>query len=248
MNTLQKFLQQSGFGNRRIIRQMITEGKIKVNQKVITDPGFPLDPIKDRLRFKNKELKLRIENRRYIVLYKPSGVVSTLADPQRRPTVRDYMGKIKERLYPVGRLDFHSEGLMLLTNDGELANFIISAKNKVPKVYMVKIKGTLEERETNKLEKGIFLEGERLNPFQIEPVKTTPQGNSWVKVTITEGKKHILRKAFQFCGHPVEKLKRIAIGTILLKNLKPGQWRELSAGELDLFSRKFRFAEKTRRN
>lgn len=247
MNTLQKFLQQSGVGNRRGIRQMIADGKIKVNGKVITDPGFPVEPASDKFRLRNKELKLKIERRRYIVLNKPTGVVSTLSDPQKRRTVRDFLGKIRERLYPVGRLDYHSEGLMLLTNDGDLANFIISAKNKVTKTYSIKIKGTLEEGEKKKLEKGISLEGERLNPFLIEPIKTTPSGNSWLKVTITEGKKHILRKAFQYSGHPVEKLKRISIGTIQLRKLPPGHWRELTGAELDFFKRSFRFPEKNRR-
>ncbi len=171
------------------------------------------------------------------------GIVSTLEDPQGRSTVRTFITRIKERVYPVGRLDYNSDGLMLLTNDGDLANFIISAKNQVPKTYMLKIKGDLGEATQKKLEKGMFLEGERLNPFVIEPIKMTSSGNSWLKVTINEGKKHILRKAFKYSGHPVEKLRRIAIGNILLGKLPLGEWRELKDYEIAAFKKKYRYPE-----
>ncbi|MCX6553825.1 MAG: hypothetical protein NTZ12_02235, partial [Candidatus Aminicenantes bacterium] len=127
--------------------------------------------------------------------------------------------------------------------DGDLANFIISAKNQVPKTYLLKIKGELSETTQKKLEKGVFLEGERLNPFVIEPVKATSSGNSWLKVTITEGKKHILRDAFKYSGHPVEKLRRVAIGNIKLKNLPLGEWRELKDYEIAAFKKQYRFPE-----
>ena len=241
MNTIRLFrlLQESGFASRRNVRQLIQMGKIKVNQRIIRDPNFPVDCDRDTVHFRNRLLKLRPERKRYFILNKPTGVVSTLFDAQRRPTIKDLIGGIHERVYPVGRLDYQSEGLILLTNDGELTNFIISAKNKVPKIYLIKIKGSLSDGEKSKLERGLFFEGTRLNPFHIEPVKQTPQGNSWLRVTISEGKKHILRKAFQFCGHPVEKLKRIAIGTITLKNIKTGQWRELPEADIQRLRKKF---------
>ncbi len=130
-----------------------------------------------------------------------------------------------------------------MTNDGDLANFIISAKNQVPKTYLLKVKGALSEATQKKLEKGIFLEGERLNPFVIEPVKMTSSGNSWLKVTISEGKKHILRNAFKYSGHPVEKLRRIAIGSLSLGKLPLGEWRELKDYEIATFKKKYRFPE-----
>ncbi len=240
---LQKFLQDCGVASRRDIRQWIHEGKFRVNQHSVTDPNFPIHVDRDQIHFGKKPLKLRPQKKSYFILNKPVGFVSTLDDPQGRPTITTLISRIKERVYPVGRLDYLSDGLMLLTNDGDLANFIISAKNQVPKTYLLKIKGELSAATQKKLEKGVFLEGERLNPFVIEPVKMTSSGNSWLKVTITEGKKHILRNAFKYSGHPVEKLRRITIGTITLRNLPLGEWRELSDWEIATFKKKYNFPE-----
>jgi 23S rRNA pseudouridine2605 synthase len=240
---LQKFLQNCGLASRRDIRQRIHEGKFKVNRLTVTDPNFPVKINSDQIHYGKKLLKLMMQNKSYFIFNKPVGIVSTLADPQGRPTISSFITRIKERVYPVGRLDYNSDGLMLLTNDGDLANFIISAKNQVPKTYLLKIKGELSPATQKKLEKGVFLEGERLNPFVIEPVKMTSSGNSWLKVTISEGKKHILRNAFKYSGHPVEKLRRIAIGNIMLKNLPLGQWRELADYEVAAFKKQYHFPE-----
>jgi 23S rRNA pseudouridine2605 synthase len=241
--TLQKFLQQCGLASRRDIRQWIHEGRFKVNRQTVDNPNHPIQVGSDQILFGKKPLTLRVQHKRYFIFNKPVGVVSTLADPEGRPTVRDYIGRIRERVYPVGRLDFHSDGLMLLTNDGQLANFILAARHAVPKTYLLKIKGVLGEATKRKLEKGIFLEGERLNPFSIEAVRTTGAGNSWLRVTITEGKKHILRNAFKYSGHPVEKLRRLAIGTFTLGRLPLGEWRELRPDEIIRFKRQYRFEE-----
>lgn len=238
---LMKYLQECGLASRRDIRQWIHEGRFRVRGVVVTDPNFQVRVPGDAIHMGGKLLKLAPQPKSYFMLNKPTGVVSTLADPEGRPTVRDFIGRIRERVYPVGRLDFHSDGLMLLTNDGELADFILAARNGVPKTYLLKIKGTLGEAARQKLERGIFLEGERLNPFVIEEVSATSSGNSWLRVTITEGKKHILRKAFLYAGHPVEKLRRVAIGTIKLGHLPLGQWRELRDDEIETFKRKYRF-------
>jgi len=240
---LQKYLQDCGLASRRDIRQWIHEGKFKVNRHTVTDPNFPIKIPGDQIHLGKKLLRLIIQNKSYFIFNKPVRIVSTLEDPQGRPTVLTFINRIKERVYPVGRLDYNSDGLMLLTNDGDLANFIISAKNQVPKTYLLKIKGDLSEATRKKLEKGVFLEGERLNPFVIEPVKMTSSGNSWLKVTITEGKKHILRNAFKYAGHPVEKLRRIAIGNIKLRNLPLGEWRELKDYELAAFKKQYKFPE-----
>lgn len=240
---LQKYLQDCGLASRRDIRQWIHDGRFKVNLRIVTDPNFPVRVPGDPIHMGGKLLKLALQEKSYFIFNKPTGIVSTLADPQGRPTVSSFIGRIRERVYPVGRLDFNSDGLMLLTNDGDLANFIISARNRVPKTYLLKIKGALSEPTRKKLERGIFLEGERLNPFLIEEVKTTSSGNSWLKVTINEGKKHILRNAFKYSGHPVEKLRRIAIGTILLGKLPLGEWRELREFEIAAFKRKYHFPE-----
>lgn len=239
---LQKVLQAAGIDSRRNIRQFIHDGRYKVNNRVVTDPNFPVDPEKDSLRFDDKKLKLKKEKISYFLLNKPTGVVSTLSDPQGRPTIADYISRIKERVYPVGRLDYNSEGLMLLTNDGDLMNFIISAKNKIPKVYMLKIKGVMSEDERKQLKtKGMHLDGMRFRPLRIDFVKKTQQNNSWIRVTIVEGKKHILRKAFKFIGHPVEKLKRTAIGTFQLKKLPSGHWFEIPPDELEQFKKTYHY-------
>jgi len=239
---LQKVLQAAGIDSRRNIRQQIHDGRIKVNNQVITNPNFPVDAGKDTIRLDNKKLKLTSEKKSYFIFHKPYGVVTTLHDPQGRPTLKEFTGKIKERVYPVGRLDFNSEGLILLTNDGELTNFIISARNKIPKVYLIKIKGILSKEDRKKLKsKGIFLEGTRVKPLGIDFIRKTPQGNSWVRITIVEGKKHILRKVFKYSGHPVEKLKRVAIGTFSLKKLPAGHWRELTDEEMELFKKTFNY-------
>jgi 23S rRNA pseudouridine2605 synthase len=238
---LQKYLQECGLASRRDIRQWIHEGRIQVRGRVVTDPNFPVRFPGDPVHVDGRPLRLAPRGKSYFILNKPAGVVSTLDDPEGRPTVRSLIGRIRERVYPVGRLDFHSDGLMLLTNDGELANFILAARNQVPKTYLLKVKGAPSEATRKKLERGIFLEGERLNPFVIEEVKATAGGNSWLRVTITEGKKHILRNAFKYSGHPVEKLRRLAIGSITLGKLPLGEWRELRDDEVAAFKRKFKF-------
>jgi 23S rRNA pseudouridine2605 synthase len=238
---LQKYLQECGVASRRDIRQWIHDGRFQVKGRVVTDPNYPVRVPGDTIHLGGKLLRLAPQPKSYFILNKPAGIVSTLADPEGRPTVRSFIGRIRERVYPVGRLDFHSDGLMLLTNDGELANFILAARNGVPKTYLLKVKGALNEATKKKLERGMFLEGERLNPFVIEEVKATASGNSWLRVTITEGKKHILRNAFKYSGHPVEKLRRLAIGTITLGKLPLGEWRELRPDEVAAFKKKYRY-------
>jgi 23S rRNA pseudouridine2605 synthase len=239
---LQKAIQAAGFDSRRNIRKGIADGDFKVNNTVITDPNFLVDISKDTIRFRDKKLKLKVEKKVYYIFNKPYGVVSTLQDPEGRPTLKDYIGKIKERVYPVGRLDYHSEGLILLTNDGELTNFIISPRNEIPKVYKIKIKGVLKDEERRKLlTKGVFLEGSRVKPQKIEFIRKTTRNNSWIQVTVIEGKKHVIRKLFKYSGHPVEKLKRMAIGTIKLKKLPSGQWEELPENDLEIFKTRYNF-------
>ncbi len=241
---LQKVLQAAGLESRRTIRADIHDGKFKVNNRVITDPNFLVDISKDTIRLEERKLVLKIEKKSYFIFHKPLGVVSTLEDPQKRATITDFIAKIKERVYPVGRLDYNSEGLILLTNDGDFMNFIISVRNKIPKVYMLKIKGMLTDDERTKLKtKGVFLEGTRVRPLQIDFVKKTGHNNSWIRVTILEGKKHVLRKVFQYSGHPVEKLKRTAIGTFQLKSLPAGHWRELTSSEISFFKSTYGYTE-----
>jgi len=239
---LQKFIQSSGFGSRREIRSMIAAGEFTVNNEVVDDPNFLVDPGKDAVKYGGKRIRNVLENKVYFLFNKPLGVISTLKDPQGRTTITDFTKKIKERVYPVGRLDYNSEGLILLTNDGDLMNFIISPRNKIPKVYLIKIKGTVTPALKEKLiKKGVFIDERKVRLLGIEFVKKTQTGNSWVRVTIVEGKKHIIRKMFKFSGHPVDRLRRVQIGNFSLRGIPSGHWRELTGDELDKFKKLYNY-------
>lgn len=239
---LQKILQATGLGSRREIRTSILNGEFSINGRATTDPNYEVDRFKDTIKRNGKKIIIKFEKKAYYIFNKPLGVITSLNDPQKRVTISDYIKKIKERVYPVGRLDYNSEGLILLTNDGELTNFIISPRNRIPKTYLIKIKGIMSASEKAKLEKkGIFLEGRRVRIEKIDFVRKTSKNNSWLSIKIVEGKKHIVRKIFKYSGHPVEKLKRTAIGNIKLGKLSSGMWRELSSEELMQFESEYKF-------
>lgn len=232
---LQGFLQKTGIASRRVLRRAINLGEVSVNGQVVTDPRMPVNPAKDRIIFRDMAVRTSLQRNRYFLFHKPVGVLSTLRDPSGRPTISDFTKDIQERVYPVGRLDYYSEGLLLLTNDGELANLVMAPKNLIPKEYRVKIKGELAQADREKLERGIILDDRPIMPFRIRALKKTPAGHSWLQVTVFEGKKHLIRNAFFFSGYPVLKLQRTAIGCFRLDRLKPGCWRELETRELERF-------------
>ncbi|MEO8036731.1 MAG: pseudouridine synthase, partial [Acidobacteriota bacterium] len=180
------------------------------------------------------------EPHRYIIIYKPKEVMTTVEDPQGRRTIIDLVRGIRERIYPVGRLDYHSEGLVLLTNDGELAFKVSHPTNGSVKTYHVKVRGVPEERMIDKLQRGITLEGKRTLPCEIAGIKTTgkgeDQGNSWFEVKLKEGRTQQIRRMFQAIGHPVSKLRRVAIGPISDPKLTPGVWRELTDKEVKMLA------------
>ncbi len=239
---LQKLIQNSGFGSRRTVRSLIGSGEFKVNNSTVDDPNFLVDPDSDIIKFRDNKVNLKIENNVYFLFNKPIGVISTLNDPEGRKTLSDFTKGIKERVYPVGRLDYNSEGLILLTNDGDLTNFIISPRNSIPKVYLIKVKGVVSKAEKEKLlTKGVFIEKRKVRPVKIEYVKKTKFDNSWLRVTIVEGKKHIIRKIFQYSGHPVDRLKRVKIGNFSVNGIPSGHWRELTEEELDKFKKIYKF-------
>lgn len=241
---LQKLLQSVGLDSRRNLRAQIHDGMFKVNQVTVTDPGFLVDPHSDHVHFKRKEIPLKIVRHSYYIFNKPLGVISTLSDPQKRLTVKDFLKGIPERVYPVGRLDYQSEGLLILTNDGDLTNFILSTKNKIPKLYQIKVQGIVAREKMEELQKkGIFMDGSRVRPERITFLKRTHQNHCWLLVSIIEGKKHIIRNFFKYAGHPVEKLKRVSIGSFKLGSLKPGMIRELTDTELAGFKRKFNYTD-----
>jgi 23S rRNA pseudouridine2605 synthase len=210
-----------------------------VNGRVITELGSKADADRDHIKVDGK-LITRQEPHRYILLYKPKEVMTTVEDPQGRRTVIDLVRGVRERIYPVGRLDFHSEGLVLLTNDGDLAYKVSHPTHGSVKTYHVKVRGVPEERLIEKLRRGITLEGKRTLPCDIDRIKTTgkgeDEGNSWFEVKLREGRTQQIRKMFQAVGHPVSKLRRVAIGPISDPHLTPGVWRELSDREVRMLA------------
>lgn len=232
---LQKIIAHAGFASRREAEAMIREGRITVNGRVVTALGTKADPARDHIKVDGK-LITHAEPHRYIIIYKPKEVMTTVEDPQGRRTVIDLVRGIRERIYPVGRLDYHSEGLVLLTNDGELAFKVSHPTNGSVKTYHVKVRGVPEERMIDKLQRGITIEGKRTLPCEIARVRTTgktdDEGNSWFEVKLREGRTQQIRKMFQAIGHPVSKLRRVAIGPISDPKLTPGVWRELTDQEV----------------
>ncbi|HEV7920413.1 MAG TPA: pseudouridine synthase [Thermoanaerobaculia bacterium] len=235
LERLQKIIAHAGFASRREAETMIREGRVTVNGKVVTELGSKANPGTDHIKVDGK-LITRPEPHRYILLYKPKEVMTTVEDPQGRRTVIELVRGIRERIYPVGRLDFHSEGLVLLTNDGELAFKVSHPRHGSVKTYHVKVRGVPEERMVDKLQRGITIEGKRTLPTEISRIRTTgkgeDEGNSWFEVKLREGRTQQIRKMFQAIGHPVSKLRRVAIGPISDPKLTPGVWRELTKQEV----------------
>ncbi|MEC4685876.1 MAG: pseudouridine synthase [Nitrospirota bacterium] len=228
---IQKILAKMGIASRRKAEELILEGRVVVNGKTAV-LGMKADPERDHIRVDGKLLR-GSEPKVYIILNKPPGVLTTLEDPEGRPTVQQLLGKLKFRVYPVGRLDFNSEGLLLLTNDGDLAYRIIHPSHKIPKTYLVKVKGVIEEKDISKLHKGIMLDDGMTAPAKIKRVRAPrAEKNSWLEVTIYEGRKRQIRRMFERVGHTVLKLRRIRIDGLGLGDLRTGQWRYLDEVEV----------------
>lgn len=239
LERLQKIIAHAGFASRREAETMIREGRVTVNGRVVTELGTKADPATDHVKVDGK-LITRAETHRYILLYKPKEVMTTVEDPQGRRTVIDLIKGVRERIYPVGRLDFHSEGLILLTNDGDLAFKVSHPQHGSVKTYHVKVRGVPEERLIAKLERGITIDNKRTLPCEIRQMKTTGKGddagNSWYEVKLREGRTQQIRKMFQAVGHPVSKLRRVAIGPLSDPRLGPGDYRELTKTEVKMLA------------
>lgn len=229
---LQKLISQAGICSRRKAEELILSGRVTVNGRLATQLGSKADLSVDAVKVDEK--LIRIPNRKtYLLLNKPKGYLCTLSDPQGRPTILDLLPEVSQRLFPVGRLDCMSEGLLLLTDDGDFAQTITSAGPHCPKIYLAKVRGNPSEEELSKLRRGVRLEGKLLASCQIEEVK--PGDNPWFKVSLIEGKNNQVRKMFDLIDHPVVKLKRIQIGFLRDPKLKAGAFRPLGVEEIRRF-------------
>lgn len=233
---LNKLIAQAGIASRRRADELIASGMVSVNGEIVTELGTKADPEIDHIKFDGKLIndKLGETQKIYILLNKPKGYLSSVADPEGRPLVTDLIPKKLGKIYPVGRLDFNTEGLLILTNDGDFTNLVASSK-KIPKIYEVKVKGLPNANAINKLRRGITLEdGFKTAPAEIKELKPTDK-NGWYEVTLYEGHNQQIRKMFDAVGHSVVKLRRLAIGHIADDKIPVGAYRELSAKEIKEF-------------
>jgi 23S rRNA pseudouridine2605 synthase len=240
LERLQKILAAAGVSSRRSAEAMIEQGRVQVNGKVVTVLGTKADAGRDHIRVDGKLLQ-GAERHRYFVLNKPKGFVTTVKDPEGRPTVMQFFDKMKERLYPVGRLDYMSEGLLVVTNDGELANRLTKASSGVEKTYLVKVAGQPTEGELNILRGGVAIERGKPGSKQVRTsparIRQVRQGdNPWYEVVLIEGRNRELRKMFEEVGHFVEKIRRVGYGPLVLDQ-EPGNLRELEPTEVDALRR-----------
>jgi pseudouridine synthase len=227
---LQKFLAECGVASRRKAEEIIAAGRVSVDGEVVRAMGHKIDPDRQEVRCDDKIVS-RIEKPVYILLNKPRGYVTTLADPQGRPIVTSLLKGVTARVFPVGRLDIDTEGALLLTNDGGLTQKVLHPSHQTTKTYEVQVRGLLSQARIDELERGIMLEGRRTWPARITQL-TTHNKTSKLHITIHEGRKRQVRNMFQAVGHPVASLKRIAYGQLRLGSLKSGSYRFLTQNEL----------------
>lgn len=233
MERLQKILSRAGVASRRAAEEMITQGRVSVNGVTVQELGAKADISVDSIRVDDRRIRPTVENV-YLLLNKPKGVVSTRSDPEGRTTVMDLVPKFPG-LYPVGRLDYATEGLILLTNDGAFAERVAHPRHEVERRYHAKVKGTPTVETLAKAKRGLVIEGERLALDGARVIEAAE--NSWVEVRLHEGKHHEVRRLLQALGHPVEKLKRVGLGLLTSTGLNVGEFRSLTPREVSSFMR-----------
>jgi len=230
---LQKIIAAAGIASRRKAEQLITGGLVSVNGQVVTELGSKADAENDHIRVNGKLLH-GAERHVYLLLNKPKGYVTTLRDPEGRPTVMDLLHGVSARVYPVGRLDYASEGLLLLTNDGDFANYLMKAASHVPKTYMVKVAGQPTAEGLARLRAGLFIASPNGRRVKTSPAKIRllrEAGNPWYEITLLEGRNRQIRRMFEAIGHHVEKIKRVRYGALEL-DVHPGKFRRLTPQEV----------------
>ena len=240
MDRLQKILSQAGVASRRAAEKLIAEGRVSVNGMTVREMGTKADPAVDDIRVDGRRIKAA-QTLRYILLNKPAGYVTTRSDPQHRPTVIDLLQGVREYVYPVGRLDYDTEGLLLLTNDGDLAAKLTHPRHGVARTYEVRVAGVPDPGAIERLRKGIPLDGRRTQPADVDLLSRRSKGpaerDALLRITIREGRNRQVRRMLEAVGHPVKALARTRIGSLTDRQLKPGMWRELRAEEIRALKR-----------
>ncbi len=238
---LQKLLAHAGIASRRKAEQLIVEGRVTVNGSVITELGTKADAERDHIKVDGKHIR-GPEKPFYLAMNKPKNLMTTVSDPEGRPTIMNLLQGVKARVYPVGRLDFHSEGLLLLTNDGEFAKRITSAATHVAKTYVVKVNGPLTPEQEKRFREGVPLGGKRTAPAGLKLIQRGE--NPWYEVRLIEGRQNQIRLMFKHFGRLVEKLRRVRIGFLELGSLRPGEFRHLTPAEVARFRKVLKMEER----
>lgn len=234
MERLQKIIAQAGVASRRRAESLITEGRVRVNGRTVTELGAKADPERDRIEVDGQRIQVP-RAWTYILLYKPTGTVTTAQDEFQRKTVFDVLKGVDARLFSVGRLDYDAEGALLLTNDGELAAALAHPSGEVAKTYRVKVRGQPEDDALNKLTRGVILEDGLATATHVHrsvPSQQTSENNTWIELTVTEGRNHLVKRMLEAIGHPVIRLRRTSFAGLTLDGLRAGQWRHLRRDEL----------------
>lgn len=227
---LNRVISRGGLSSLREADEIIRQGRVVVNGLVVTELGTQVDPRTDRIVVDGEPIGIP-KNRHYYLFFKPKGVVSTMEDPEGRSSIADFTAGLSGRVFPAGRLDWDADGLMLLTDDGRIANLIMRPGSKLKKTYQVKIAGSLADRDLARFARGITIDGKLTLPSEIIPLEVRPK-NSWYEVTLTEGRNRQIKKMFDFFRKRVLKIRRIAIGPLRLEGMAPGEVRKLLLHEL----------------
>lgn len=228
---LARVIARAGLASRREAERWVQEGRVEVNGVVVWHPGHPVDPARDHVKVDGKPLPPP-PPLVYYLLYKPKGTITSREDPDGRKSVIDLVEGLPERVEPVGRLDFNTEGALLLTNDGDLAHALTHPARGVPKRYLAKVWRTPTEKTLERLRRGVYLEDGRTAPALVRVVDDTEAGNCWLEITVTEGRNHLVRRMLETVGHPCNKLRRESFATISIRGMERGEVRALSAEEV----------------
>jgi 23S rRNA pseudouridine2605 synthase len=238
---LQKILSQAGVASRRLSEELIAQGRVQVNGVTVTELGTKADAGADEIKVDGRRIHAQ-KRKRYILLHKPRGYITSRSDPEGRPTVLDLLRAVPEYIYPVGRLDYDSEGLLILTNDGELAARLTHPRHEVDKVYEARVRGIPDDHTLERLAKGVTIDGKRTAPAKVRVIdppnkRATENEQTRIELSIHEGRQRQVRKMFDAIGHPVVRLKRVRIGPIQDPNIPQGHWRELTPQEVGKLQR-----------